>query len=152
MDSVKLKKLINLTEKIRKNKTAAELLAEERRQLVKELLDEFSQEGIQRTTIDGRTVCIRREVRASAGGEDVQPGEPGDMPGLIAALREAGLDDMVGETVSASTLGAWVREFDPDSNLVPSEIIAKLPEPVRIAIRVTETYDLRVTKATGGRR
>ncbi len=50
------------------------------------------------------------------------------MPGLVSALKEAGLGALVFETVNASSLTAWIREFD-DNKKKPKKI-----EQIREAI------------------
>jgi len=103
-----------------------------------QLLSQFQQDGVQRMTCDGHTVHLRRELWASAGG---------DTPGLVAALKAAGLGDLCTETVQAQRLSAWVREFDPQKCLAPEAIVNQLPEEVRPAITVSEVFKLGVRSA-----
>jgi hypothetical protein len=90
---------------------------------------------VQRTTIDGQTVWLDRKLWASAAG-----------PELTNALKAAGFAAMVKETVNGQTLSAWVREFDPEAQLGPEEVIAKLPSVVQPYVKVAEVYKLQVRK------
>lgn len=95
------------------------------------LVDMFSEEGIQRTTVDGYTAYLQEEVWASPLN--------GDIAALCAALKEAGFGDMVAETVNRQTLSAWVREHRKDGEPLPPAV-----EPV---ISVTAGYRLRAKKS-----
>ena len=79
------------------------------------------------------------------------------MPALVAAFKEAVNDpdvlerypmlaSMVNETINGNTLSAWVREHDPDNELAPEEVVAKLPEVIRPAIKVTEKWEIGCRK------
>jgi hypothetical protein len=102
------------------------------------LLKEFADEGMSRAAIGTTTLWLDHKVWASAGG---------DMDGAVSALREAGFNDLVKESINRNTLSAWVREQAPSKLSSPEEIQAALPAGVRDAIKVTETNNIRVRKS-----
>ena len=104
--------------------------------LERTIIAAFGEDGLQRLTIDGRTVSMRREVWASAGG---------DTPGLAAGLRAAGLDELVNDAVHGGRLSSWVRDIEREAGgeaLAPEALRALLPEPVRPAITISEVWKL----------
>jgi hypothetical protein len=131
-------KFIEIMEKIRAHEGEIDDLKEKKKALEEKLLANFRKAGIDRVTVEGKTIWLRRDVRASAGG---------NMEGLVSALREEGQDEFIKESVNANTLSAWVREFDPNGDLPPDEIKKKLPPAVAAVISVTETYSLALRKA-----
>lgn len=135
MDTDKATEYINKMLEIKRLGTLVKKLKEEAADLEVELLPQFKDAGIDKTTINGKTVWLDRKVWASAGG---------DMPALVDAMKAAGLHDMVGETVNGNTLSAWVREFDPDGVFSPEEIVEKLPVELRNSINVSEVFKLQV--------
>ena len=99
------------------------------------LLAEWSESGISRTTIDGKTLYITRRLWAG-----------GDTDELVTVLRNAGLHDLVKPGVNRNTLTAYVKEVtDATRTMSPEEIHAKLPSELQEAIEVTEkvTFGLR---------
>lgn len=101
------------------------------------VLSKMAEEGLNKVSTDKANMRVSRIVRASAGF---------NMPRLVEAMRRAGMEEMVGETVNGSKLGGWVREqFDPNNELSVDEIVAKMPPDLREAIKVTETIDIKVT-------
>ena len=135
MDNVALQQLIDLTERLRAQEDEVEDLKKQRAALEATLLDSFRQDGVQRVTQGGKTVWLDRKLWASAAG-----------PELPQALKLAGFPAMVKETVNGQTLSAWVREFDPEAELSPEEVITKLPEAVQPFVKIAEVYKLQVRK------
>lgn len=135
MDNIALQQLIDLTERLRAQEDEVEDLKKQRATLEATLLDSFRQDGVQRVTQGGRTVWLDRKLWASTAG-----------PELPQALKAAGFPAMVKETVNGQTLSAWVREFDPDAELSPEEVVAKLPTEVQPYVRIAEVYKLQVRK------
>lgn len=134
----KMTKIVELSKQLDIEEAAVKATKKQIAILEEELIPMFVKMGMQRARIAGRTVWLDRKVRASAGG---------DMEALCNTFHMAKdkmLRDMVKETVNGNTLGAWVREFDPDNILSPEQITALLPEDVRDVIKVTETTNLRV--------
>lgn len=113
------------------------------------LLEEAFEEGIDKMTVSigndenghpiKRTVYLQRKVWA---------GHNGDQEQLNEALRQAGLEEYIKETVNTNSLSAFVREYDPEHNLDPESIKSKLPEPLRDVIKVSEQHKLISRKAS----
>ena len=104
------------------------------------LIDEMTTDGLTHAKTPRGNLRISRMIRASAGG---------DMPALIAAMQEAGKGDMVKDTVNGTSLGAWVREFDPGNVLSPEQIREKLPVALQDTIKITEQIQIAVTLKKG---
>ncbi len=137
MNNRDLAKWVKLTTAIRKHEDDAEDLKERRKVLEEALLNNMAKAGIKRVNVDGYTVYIDRKLWA---------GHTGDSAALVAALREEGMGDIVTESANAMRLSSWVREFDPDNNLPPEDVAARLPERVRAAIKVSEKIQLAMRK------
>lgn len=134
-----LKRYITIVQKIKGHEGAIGELKEKKAQLENALMKNMIDGGIQRCSLDGHTVYIKRELWAGAG-------EAG-MPALVAALKAAGLGDLVSESAGAQKLSAWVREHDPDKKDPPEVVISRLPEAIRPVVKVSEKYGLHVVKA-----
>lgn len=123
-------------------------IGEQRRQLEEHLLDDMADNGLAKLTVrvgfdDGgqpvmKTLYMRRQLWA---------GHQGDKQALMEALKHAGYQDLVGETVNTNTLSALIRELDPDNNRSPEDIIKALPPELHTTIKVTEKVELRSRKA-----
>ena len=133
-------KMVNLDIKLDKLKEKVANVKAEMADLEEKVIKEMAELGLTHVNTPKGNLRINRIVRASAGG---------DMPRLIKAMEEAGKGDMVKETVNGTSLGAWVREHDPDNNLSPQQIEKKLPPALRGAIKITEQIDIRVTGKKG---
>ena len=148
MRNADLKRYAKLYWQMRAKESEVEELKKKLANLGESLIQNMTQDGVKRATIDGSTIHVKRVVRASAGGQ---------MPVLVAAFKEAVNDpsvlerypmlaSMVNETINGNTLSAWVREHDPDNELAPEEVVAKLPEVIRPAIKVTEKWEIGCRK------
>ena len=135
MDNNQLRRFGELTDSIRQHEDDIEELKKERSSLEEGLLNEYRKDGVQRVTLEGKTYWLDRKLWASAAG-----------PELPQALKLAGFPAMVKETVNGLTLSAWVREFDPEAELSPEEVITKLPEAVQPFVKIAEVYKLQVRK------
>jgi len=93
--------------------------------------------GVKSLKIDDATLSIKRDIRASAGG---------NVPALAKALIQAGKEEFVNDAVNPNRLSAWVRDVErqvsPDAPLDPEEIIKHLPQEVRSKIKVHEMYSV----------
>jgi len=132
-----LAKYVALDKQQRTHEDSTSELKKEKKKIEDLMLPRWLNHGISKANCMGMTVHVKRTVFGSAGG---------DVPRLAEALRLAGQDDMVKDSVHAGVLSAWVREHDPDNRLSPEEITAALPEEVREAIKVTEKTELRIRK------
>ena len=93
----------------------------------------------QSITLDGMTVYLHRQLWAGA--------KQGEKEGLIYALKESGLVDMVSETFNTNTLSAWVRERQQEGGYQDiGSLIAALPSRIGEHITVSEKFSLRTNK------
>jgi hypothetical protein len=87
--------------------------------------------------IDGspvfKTVHVKTEIWA---------GHNGDEAGLIEAMKESGLADMVKEKFNVQTLSGYVRGLDPDKKLTPEELIEIIPVPMQKHMKISKLLKL----------
>lgn len=136
----KFETMVNLHLKRDQLSAKVDAITAEIKDLEEIVIKEMANEGLTHVNTAKGNLRINRIIRASAGG---------DMPGLIKAMQKAGKGEMVKETVNGTSLGAWVREFDPTNSLSPQQIEQKLPAPLRGKIKITEQIDIRVTGKKG---
>jgi hypothetical protein len=148
MNMKSLSRLAELQARKASLKGALTGVEDEIKKLQEQLLPELQEEGVQKITVkvgeseDGlpvhRTVYISRTVWA---------GHNGDALALADAMIKAGLNEYVKPSVNSMQLSAYVREFDPQKNKSPEEIIAQLPQELRDVIKVSEVFELKSTAA-----
>lgn len=113
------------------------------------LLEQTFEEGIDRATVtighDENGVPIKRTIYRE---RKVWAGHNGDVDALNDALRQAGLEEYIKETVNTNSLSAFIREYDPDHSSNPDDIRARLPEPLRDVIKISEQYKLKSRRAS----
>lgn len=96
------------------------------------LLDEFAQAGVQRITVDGKTIYHSRRVWVGrADGVDLEE--------FMDVLREEGLGDLVKASVNSQTISAWYREQE--------DLGEPIPDRLSEVMKVSEVFDLGVRKA-----
>lgn len=111
------------------------------------LVPQFIEDGVQRMTVDGRTVAIQQDVYASPAlcREDV-----------VKALKLSELGQYVGENYNTNSLTAFVREAKREvefraqqENRIYTEddVLAALPEPLGKAVKVSFVHKLSSRKA-----
>jgi sigma54-dependent transcription regulator len=123
--SVLVTEYAELTEQRRKLEAEVKRLATDLAAREEVLLEEFAKAGIQNIkTSAGQTVYLNREIFAKLVGDHEE---------ALDAFREAGLGDLVKESVNSQTLRAYVREMD--------EV---LPEGLQPYIDVTEVFRMRM--------
>ena len=133
MDTKKVARYIDL----HAQKTAAEArvkaLNKEIEALNDELVQDYSNEGIQNMVVNCRTAYLNRSIYSSlTGGESSLR--------VLADLPDWGW--LVKETVNASQLSGAVRELSRDDNDLPI-----LPENLKEHITVREVFQIRVRKS-----
>lgn len=107
--------------------------AKRERDAIKSLvLQDFQSQGISKTTVNGRTAYLSRQIWASVAGA---------VDEVKAALVSLGVGHMVKETINTQTLSAYVREFESDDQGMPD-----LPAELKGLVKVTEKFDIRVVK------
>lgn len=92
------------------------------------IMDAFSAAGVQRMTIDDKTIYLRRQIWAGA--------DEGDYVSACAALRAAGLEEYVHERFNTNSVSALFREWDREDKAPPIELAD--------GIKIEERYDLLV--------
>lgn len=93
------------------------------------ILAYWIEHDIEAQKVGGVTLYPHRQVWASHGGDPQR---------AVAALRGAGLDELV--TVNSQTLSAWVRERQANGDDIPPE--------VGEAILITERTSLRTRRSS----
>jgi len=134
MNDGMIQQFIDLTVRKRECKDLEKSLTEQLAEIEKELMEEFTRSGTQRTTQRGHTVSLTCTIRPSV--------KAGMQPAVCRAMVSMGLGDMVKESVNYQTLGSWVRELDKDGDGLPI-----LPGVLAPLLNVFEEFKLRVTKA-----
>jgi hypothetical protein len=114
-------------------------IKEEADALETELVEAFSEAGLQNLSVDGKTVYLHRSTYALK-----QPGVTAD--DIKTALIESGNADLVTETVNAQTLNAFVRE------LLDSDDAKGLPPELASLLSLGERYGVRITTSTSPNR
>lgn len=125
-------KELRLAEKAADAEKAA--IKDEADKLEGQLIEMFTDAGVPSISLDGKTIFLHRSTFAQR-----LPGIDAD--DVKAALRAAGAGDLIGETVNANTLSAYVRELcDEDGG-------PGLPEPLREVLELGERFAVRVVDA-----
>lgn len=103
LDTVMLKRLVEIDKRRKELDAEAKQLNAERAQLEPGLITMLEQVGMDSASVDGRTIYIRRQLWARAA--------EGDMAGLCRRLSEDPiLGNLITETVNTSKLSAHFRE------------------------------------------
>ena len=91
---------------IKATKEALKKLEDKRRELEAPLMDQLLLSGIQSIPVihKGKRHNVHLKTRIDAKAKD------GDRPAVTAAMKRAGLGDLVSEGYNANSLSAWVRE------------------------------------------
>ena len=103
MNTAELKEFVALEDEKAALKIRLKAIESRLGELDESLTRQFVEDGIQSTTISGRTVYLRREIYASA--------KDGDKEAVVAALKTCDLGQYVNEDYNANSLKAYVREM-----------------------------------------
>jgi hypothetical protein len=131
MNTDELKRFVALEERRRQLEAEIDTLKAEAAELEMSLLPQFEQGGLERVSIDGRTVYIERKLWAKA--------KEGDKAAVCKALKRAHLGDYVEETFNTNSLSAYVRELDREGR--------PLPPSLREVLEVSEVFKLRTRRS-----
>jgi len=131
MNTDELKRFVVLEERRRQLEAEIDSIKAEAADLEQRLLPQFEQSGMERVTIDGRTVYVERKLWASA--------KNGDKQALCKALKRARLSEFVQETFNSQSLSALVREWDRDGR--------PMPPSLREVLEVSEVFKLRTRRS-----
>jgi hypothetical protein len=131
MNTDELKRFVALEERRRQLEAEIDAIKAEAAQLEESLLPQFEQTGLEKVSIDGRTVYIERKLWAKA--------KDGDKAAVCKALKRAHLGDYVEETFNTNSLSAYVRELDREGR--------PLPPSLREVLEVSEVFKLRTRRS-----
>lgn len=131
MNTEELKRFIALEERRRQLETEIDAIKAEAAQLEQMLLPEFERSGLEKVSIDGRTVYLERKLWAKA--------KDGDKAAVCKALKRAHLGDFVEETFNTNSLSAYVRELDREER--------SLPPSLRDVLEISEVFKLRTRRS-----
>lgn len=93
-------------------------LKDERAGLESTLLEDWAQRGMQRQTIKGRTVYVRHDFFCNKRPDTT-------LAEVLAAIRQAQLENLIAENYSAAALKSRVRDWineDESGNTVPGPL------------------------------
>jgi len=127
VDSVKLKRFVELEKERRDLEGRINSIAREVEGLEQFLLTEFEEAGMSSARVDDITVYTHRQLWA-------RPKE-GNMETACKILKQVGLGEVVKESFNMNTLSAYVREKDRSGE--------KLPEGFENGINIEERFSLR---------
>lgn len=131
MNTDELKRFVSLEERRRQLEAEIDTIKAEASELEGRLLPQFEQAGMERVSIDGRTVYIERKLWAKA--------KEGDKPAVCKALKRCRLGDYVEETFNTNSLSAYVRELDREGR--------KMPPSLAAVLEVSEVFKLRTRRS-----
>lgn len=131
MDPARLERFVTLERERRDLEAQLKTVAEQLAVVSAEILDDATRSPMAPPwRVNGLVVYVRRDVRAG-------PNE-GDYAALNAALRCAGLEDLIQERPNPQTLAAFVREQEALGN--------ELPTPLKDSLKISEIYSVRTRK------
>jgi len=109
--------------------TQLKALKQQYDELEPQVIDYMTKEGLQRLTVDGRTVYVNRQIWASVDKTN---------PQSLGILRENGLSDFIEEKVNGQRISAYVREYDKSGEDIPGWC--------NEALRITEKFSVGMRK------
>jgi hypothetical protein len=131
VNSEQLKRFVALEERRKQLEDEVDGIKAEAAELESALMPQFEQAGIERVSIDGRTVYIERKLWAKA--------KDGDKPAVCKALKRCRLGDYVEETFNTNSLSAYVRELDREGKPLSPALASVLD--------VSEVFKLRTRRS-----
>lgn len=126
----KIKQLIEIKKQLDELDAQTKKLKAEFDALEPEVITYLEQEGLDRVTLDGRTVSIRRQLWASVNKEN---------PFALDILRDNGLGDFIEEKVNSQRISSYVREFEKNGQ--------EIPEWCSEALNISEKFNVSIVKA-----
>ena len=128
----KIKRIIQLKKELDELDAKTKKLKAEFDALEPEVISYLEQEGLDRVTMDGKTVSVRRQLWASVNKEN---------PFALDILRDQGLADFIEEKVNSQRISGFVREFEKNGQDIPTWC--------NDALNITEKFNVSVVKAGG---
>lgn len=126
----KIKRIIEIKKQLDELDAQSKKLKAEYEALEPEVIQYLEQEGLDKVTMDGRTVFVRRQLWASVNKEN---------PFALDILREQGLGDFIEEKVNSQRISSYVREFEKNGQEIPAWC--------REALTLTEKFNVSIVKA-----
>lgn len=131
MDTNDLKTYARLRRQQEASAAEADAIKAQADELEKKLIEAFSEEGMQRATVEGQTIYLRRDLYAQK-----KPGvEASD---LEAALVKSGLDHFIKPAVNMQSLSAYLRDLDKTETELPDDLAAVVQGFEKFSVRVTK--------------
>lgn len=124
-----IKELVRLKKEIKDLEAQAEELKSRFSIIEPAVISFMEQSGMQKITVDSRTVFIKRQLWASLNKE---------IPDALQIMKDAGAGDFIKETVNTMTMSAYVREQEKEGTI---------PEWCNKALSVTEKFNVGIRKA-----
>jgi hypothetical protein len=90
--------------------TQLKALKQQYNEMEPQVISYMEKEGLQKITIDDRTVYVLRQIWASVDKTNLQS---------LEILRENGLSDFIEEKVNTQRISAFVREFEKSGEDIP---------------------------------
>lgn len=125
----KIKQLIEIKKQLDELDAQTKKLKAEFEALGPEVIQYLEQEGLDRVTMDGRTVFVRRQLWASVKKD----------PFALDILRDNGLGDFIEEKVNSQRISSYVREFEKNGQ--------EIPEWCSEALNISEKFNVSIVKA-----
>ncbi len=141
MNTAELKEFVALEDEKSGLKTRLKAIESRLGELDESLTQQFLDDGIQSTKIDGRTVYLHRDIYASA--------KDGDKESVVAALKECDLGQYVKEDYNANSLKAYVREMVREAEeqaraegRVIEDPAKALPEHLAVTLNISTVFSV----------
>jgi hypothetical protein len=125
-----LRELAHIKKRLDELDAETKALRQRQAQVEPMVLDHFAATGTQRTTVDGITIYLHRQLWAGA----VQ-----DKEACYDALVRAGLAEYATKTFNTNAVSALFREWERDGVSPPPELDG--------VIRVSERYSIRAVRS-----
>jgi len=147
MNTQQLRRFVSLETKKKDLDTELKTVKQQLAELEEALVPQFIEDGVQRMTVDGRTIALARNVYASPLN---------DRSEVAAALKASELGQYVAENYNSNSLAAFVREVARDIGeqcenggrlLSEDDVRAALPAPLGKTLKISFVHCLRSRKA-----
>lgn len=131
MQTDRLREYADLRTEIKELEAKVKELRKTAENIEGQLLNDFANEGVQRMTVDGKTLYLRREVWARRH-TDVDSTDMAQA--LMGSERFA---DLVSPSVNMQSLSARVREYVQEEEDLPPEVerVVRVDEVFRLGVR-----------------
>ena len=116
MDTILAKEFVELDTLIKDLDRSVKEAKKKREDLGKKIMDEMIDEGVNKITLNGKTLYIKRTVWAKYPSRE----------DAIQALKEAGLNEYVKENFNNMQLSAFLREKVEAEEPLPDAFVGKI--------------------------